>query len=81
MIEQWNTGMMGWKEFFLQLEWFISALIPNTPVFQYSIIPSFHGSGINQEPLKDFQFQPIVEYLRRLFLSFHVFPGTTSTVS
>jgi len=54
---------MGWKEFFLQLEWFISALIPNTPVFQYSIIFTpwnfflfhrGHGSGINKEPLKDF---------------------------
>jgi len=33
------------KEFFLQLKWFISALIPN--------IPAFHSDGINQELFKD----------------------------
>jgi len=49
-MEYWNDGLEG---VFLQLKWFISALIPNTPVFHHSIIPSFHGNGINQEPLKD----------------------------
>jgi len=37
-MEQWSNGMMGLKEF-LQLKWFIFALIPNIPVFQHSILP------------------------------------------
>jgi len=48
MVEQWNTGMMGWKEFFT-IKIVYSRAYP-----QYSSIPSFHGGGINQEPLKDF---------------------------
>jgi hypothetical protein len=42
-MEEWNNGFEG---VFLQLKWFISVFIPNIPAFHYSIIPSFHGSGI-----------------------------------
>jgi len=42
-MEYWNDGLEG---VFLQLKWFISALIPNTPVFQHSGVPwKWHKPG------------------------------------
>jgi len=38
MVEQWNTGMMGWKEFFT-IKIVYSGAYP-----QYSNIPVFHHS-------------------------------------
>jgi hypothetical protein len=50
MMEQWNTGMVGLKEFLTIKIRLFSSLFP---IFQYSNIPLFHAGCINQEPLKD----------------------------
>jgi hypothetical protein len=44
MMEQWNTGIMGLKEFFCN---YYVLLLPLFPIFQHSSIPVFHGSAIN----------------------------------
>jgi hypothetical protein len=60
MMEQWNNGILGlfWvaeKKYDVGID--PKDIDPNTYVarfktlFQYSNIPSFHGSGINQELL------------------------------
>jgi len=50
MMEHWNTGIMGLKEFFCN---YYVLLLPLFPIFQHSSIPVFHGSAINQELFKD----------------------------
>jgi hypothetical protein len=42
-MEQWNTGIMGLKEFFAMIMFYFHLYS------QYSNIPSFRGGGINQE--------------------------------
>jgi hypothetical protein len=49
-MKYWNTGKMGLKE----EKQFINDLFRfYYPTFHCPNIPSFHGSGINQELLKD----------------------------
>jgi hypothetical protein len=46
MMECWNSGIMGLKEFFYNLNGIFSAFIPNIPAFHHSSIPSrWHKQG------------------------------------
>jgi len=48
MLENWNDGIMGLKEFLIIILFFHLLF----PVFHYSIIPLFHVDRISQTPLK-----------------------------
>jgi len=52
-MEYWNIDFIKDIINFVKMNFTITPSSQN-PMFHYSSIPSFHGSGINQELLKDY---------------------------